>query len=318
MTRDKGERDMDRRITFAALACAVSAAFAANTVSSTFLWDGSTDTEGRVITGSPEETSGYWYYYNDEKEQGTSSVRYPPEFDINIYDGSIFDLLIEEYGGIKVTVNLGEGSETPYVGIGFNVWNEVQDGADITAWGGICLEYSSELSFSVELAVENDATITQYNNFKASAAKSKEPNLVNLSWDKFRQDSGWGNQVDKDSVLAKTAAIKLRFADKAGTTGDFFLSKIGSFGMCGTCCADSSIAVKPEAGSQVNVSVLGRTVNFEGVIPSAKVSVVNFQGQVVKSATAASSMDLRFLPAGIYMLRVQGHGVNHIQKIILK
>ena len=29
-------------------------------------------------------------------------------------------------------------------------------------------------------------------------------------------------------------------------------------------------------------------------------------------------MDLNALPAGIYMLRVQGHGVNHIQKIILK
>jgi hypothetical protein len=309
---------MDRRIFFAVLACAASVAFAANTVSSMFLWDGSTDTEGRVITGSPEETSGYWYYYNDENEQGTSSVRYPPEFDINIYYGSIFDLLIEEYGGIKVTVNLGEGSETPYVGIGFNVWNEEQDGADISAWGGICLEYSSELSFSVELAVENDATITQYNNFKASAAKSKEPNLVNLSWDRFRQDSGWGNQVDRDSVLAKTAAIKLRFADKAGTTGDFFLSKIGSFGMCGTCCGDPSIVANLEAGAKVNVSISGRMVNFAGVSPIAKVSVMGLQGQTVKTATAAGAMDLSALPAGIYMLRVQGGGIDHMQKIILK
>jgi len=310
---------MDRRFFFAVLACAASVAFAANTVNPTFYWDYSVepDDPSRVITGSPEETSGYWYYYNDENEQGTSSVRYPPEFDINIYYGSIFDLLIEEYGGIKATVNLGEGAEYPYVGFGFNVWNEEQDGADISAWGGICLEYTSELNFSVELAVENDATITQYNNYKASVAKANYLNLVNLSWDKFRQDSGWGKEVARDSVLAKTAAIKLKFQGNAGTTGDFFLSNIGSFGMCGACCGPENV-VKPEAGSQVNVSVLGRTVNFDGVAPSAKVSVMDLQGQTVKTATAAGAMDLSALPAGIYMLRVQGGGIDHMQKIILK
>ena len=309
---------MDRRITFAALACAVSAAFAANTVGPSFFWDANTDAEGRVeIDSADVRTSGYWYVYDDSNARGTSEIVFPADVEATVY-GSIFPELVEKYGGIKATVKLGEGSESPYVGFGFNVWNEEQDGADITAWGGICLEYSSELSFSVELAVENDATITQYNNFKASAAKSKEPNLVNLSWDKFRQDSGWGTEVDRDSVLAKTAAIKLRFADKAGTTGDFFLSKIGSFGMCGTCCADSSIAVKPEAGSQVNVSVLGRTVNFVGVAPSAKVTVMDLQGQVVKSATAAAALDLRALPAGIYMLHVQSSNIRYSKQIILR
>ena len=312
------ERDMDRKNTFAALACAASAALAANTVSPTFYWDYSVepDDPSRVITGSPEETSGYWYYYNDEDQGGTSKVTFPPDIETCIYCNNL-DMLIEAFGGIKATVNLGEGAEYPYVGFGFNVWNEEQDGADITAWGGICLEYSSELSFSVELAVENDGTVTQYNNYKASVAKARYSNLVDLSWDKFRQDTGWGKEVARDSVLAKTAAIKLKFQGNAGTTGDFFLSKIGSFGMCGACCGPENV-VKPEADSRVNVSVSGRTVNFEGVAPSAKVTVMDLQGHIVKSATAARAMDLSALPAGIYMLRVQGHGLNHLQKIILK
>ena len=41
---------MKKEFAFAALACGASVAFAANTVNPTFLWDGSTDTEGRVIT----------------------------------------------------------------------------------------------------------------------------------------------------------------------------------------------------------------------------------------------------------------------------
>jgi len=303
---------MDRRISFAVLVCAATTVFAANTVSPTFLWDGSTDTEGRVITGSPEETSGYWYYYNDEKEQGTSSVRYPPEFDINIYDGSIFDLLVETYGGIKATVELGEGAKAPHAGFGFNTWDEGQHGADITAWGGFCLEYSSSMDFVMQIISEDDGTIISHTYLTKTVAKSASITTVDYEWKDFLD--AMVDSTTMAAVLGNTATVRLVFFGRAGESSEFFLKKIGSHGQC----SGGTDAIKPVASSQVNVSVVGRTVNFEGVIPSAKVSVVNFQGQVVKSATAASSMDLRFLPSGIYMLRVQGHGVNHIQKIILK
>ena len=59
-------------------------------------------------------------------------------------------------------------------------------------------------------------------------------------------------------------------------------------------------------------------VNFGGVVPSAKVSVMDLQGHIVKSATAASAMDLNALPAGIYMLRVWSSNVHYTRQIILK
>ncbi len=130
---------------------------------------------------------------------------------------------------------------------------------------------------------------------------------MNLPWEDF-------SFFADSTTPSKAACIKLKFREKAATTGDFFLKKIGSYGQC----SGSTDAIKPVANSQMNVSVSGRTVNFGREVPTAKVSVMDLRGQVVKSATAAGTMDLSALPAGIYMLRVQGHGVNHMQKIILK
>ncbi|MBR4785981.1 MAG: T9SS type A sorting domain-containing protein [Fibrobacter sp.] len=45
---------------------------------------------------------------------------------------------------------------------------------------------------------------------------------------------------------------------------------------------------------------------------------MDLQGHIVKSATAASAMDLSSLPVGIYMLRVQGSNVHYSKRIILK
>ena len=307
---------MDRRITFAALACAASAVFAANTVSPTFLWDASTDTEGRVITGSTEETSGYWFTYDDANDHGTSHFIFPPEFDLNTYDSYPFALMIEAYGGIKLGVVLDDGYEYPYVGLGFNIWNEDQEAADITAWGGICLEYSSELDFSVIVGIENEKTVIGYSGEEVAKRVSKSSSLtvVELLWENFNNPFALPIGKSENPAFTQAAAIKLKFQEEAGTKGDFFLKKIGSLGQC----SGGTDAVRPVASSQVNVSVLGRTVNFGGVVPSAKVSVVDLQGHIVKSATAASAMDLRALPAGIYTLRVQGHGVNHLQKVILR
>ena len=300
---------MNKGFTIATLACAATATFAANAVNPTFLWDGSTDTEGRVITGSPEETSGYWFTYNDANDNGTSFLQFPQDFDLDTYDTYPFGLMAEEYGGIKLWVVLDDGYEYPYAGLGFNIWNEDQDGANITAWGGICLEYSSDLDFSVVLGIEDQKNILAYSgDIEKKVGKSNSLTVVDIPWEQFYDLFG------EKTALTQAAAIKLKFQEKAATTGGFFLKKIGSYGQC----SGSTDAIKPVANSQMNVSVSGRTVNFGRVVPSAKVSVMDLRGQVVKSATAAGTMDLSALPAGIYMLRVQGHGVNHMQKIILK
>ena len=299
---------MNNRVLFAALACAATTVLAQNTVNPTFLWDGSTDTTGRVITGSPEATSGYWFSYDDANDHGTSHFQFPPEFDMNTYADPSFGPMVEAFGGLKATVILGEGYEKPYVGLGFNIWNEDQESADITAWGGICLEYSSGVDFKIDIGVEQEKTVIAHEEFSRVVNKSDSLKVANFEWKQFYSAMG------SDSLLPNASVIKLKFEGEAGTTGDFFLKKIGSYGQC----SGNTDAIKPVANSQMNVSISGRMVNFGGEVPTAKVSVMDLQGQVVKSATAAGTMDLSALPAGIYMLRIEGQGINHSQKIVLK
>jgi len=304
---------MNKKMTLAAVAGAAAMAFAQGAVSSTFLWDGTTDTEGKVETGSDEETSGYWYDYNDANDKGTSAFTFPADVEANAYD-NFYGPLVEAYGGIKATITLGAGYDYPYAGIGFNIWSEGQEGVDITAWGGICLSYQSTLGFGIELGVEDEATVTKYNNYKATVAKAATITASDFPWSKFKQGTGWGTIVDQATVLAKTAAIKLKFEGTAGTSGDFLIQKVGSNGMCST----SPISVKSiAAAGSAKAMLSGRTLSFSG-ISSAKAEVINLQGQVVKSATVSSAMDLSSLDAGVYMLRVAGKNVKLSQKIVLE
>ena len=305
---------MKKIITLAAIAGSAVLAFAQLKVTPTFLWDGNTDTEGRVDTGSDSvATAGYWYQYTDENDNGTSHFTWPEDVEENTY-GNFFGPLTEQYGGIKGSITLGEGYEYPYSGLGFNVLSGKQEGADITAWQGICLAYESSIGFGIELGVENEKEVTAYDNYKATVAKTAGgPTVQDYAWSKFKQGK-WGTVVDQEVVLKATAAIKLKFEGTAGTSGDFKICQIGSLGKC-TGCTGS--AIKAVAASSVKAQLSDRVLHFQG-ISSAKAEVINLQGQVVKSAIISSTMDLSSLDAGIYMVRVAGKSVNFAQKIILK
>lgn len=195
------------------------------------LWCGPTDTEGKVETGSDDETAGYWFEFNDANDYGTSSISYPPDVSVNEYD-NFFGPLTEAYQGIKGTVMIGAGYDYPYVGLGFNLVSGDQEGTDISRWDGICLVYSSNLNFAIELQVEDEAMVTEYNNYKASVPRSANMTTIDYPWSKFKQEVGWGKTVVIDSVLRKTAAIKLKYQGVAGSTGDFVFYSIGRLGKC--------------------------------------------------------------------------------------
>ena len=304
---------MNKKLTLAAVASVAAMAFA-QSVSPTFLWDGSIDTEGKVETGSDEKTAGYWYEYNDENDGGSSKFTFPADVEENTY-GNFYGPLVEAYGGIKADITLGDGYDYPYAGLGFNIWSENQEGVDISAWSGICLTYESTIGFGIELGVENEKTVTEYDNYKAAVSKAPTGASQDYAWAKFKQ-GGWGKTVDQADVLAKTAAIKLKFEGTAGTSGSFNICQVGSLGKCGGACGSTGIK-SIAAASSVKAQLAGRVLSFHG-ISSAKAEVINLQGQVVKSATVSSAMDLSSLDAGIYMVRVAGKSVNFSQKIVLK
>ena len=262
---------MKKWIMFGGLVFAAVSIFAQEKVNETFLWDGVTDTLGQVITGSTEtKTSGYWYDYNDKNDGGSSAFTFPAEIEANSY-GNFYGPLVEAYYGIKATITLGEGYDYPYAGIGFNIWSEDQEGVDISEWGGICLAYESTIGFGIELAVENEKTVTGYDNYKATVVKSPSSSTTNYPWSKFSQ-GGWGTEVPIDDVLAKTYAIKLKFEGTAGTSGNFLICQIGSLNQCTRCrqiCClppDTSISVPVRAASSVKMSLNGRILSLKGLL----------------------------------------------------
>lgn len=292
----KKERDtMNKKLTLAAIAAAAVAASAAFT-STAMSWDGS-DTEGKVVTGSEEETSGYWYDYNDNDapNNGDSKIVFPSDVEENTY-GNFYGPLCEAYGGIKATISIGTAYEYAFVGFGFNIVSENQEGADISAWSGIALGYTSTVGFAIELGVENEATVTEYNNYKATVAKSATATSTTVAWAKFKQESGWGVKVDQATVLASTAAIKLKFT----ASGDFLLTCIADANT--GCGIDPGNAIKATAGSALKAQLNGRTLSFDKAV---KAELVNLQGQVVASSNA-STMDLSKVQAGVYMVRAEG------------
>lgn len=219
-----------------------------------FLWDGSADEEGRVVTGSDGEMAGYWYDFNDIDDGGSSKFTYPPDIEEycngNWYESAnCFEFMMETYGGIKGKVTLGSGADNPHVGLGFNILNEEQDGVDVTEWGGLCLEYSSDLDFNVWLQAE-DGTLTIDCQLAYHLSASDSVKMVDIPWSKFGSSCGFGMDIDASKVLANAAAVHLRFNGKAGDTGDFLLKKIGSLGQCGSGSAPvSSSAVAPKSSS---------------------------------------------------------------------
>lgn len=234
-----------------------------------FLWEGSADEEGRVVTGSEGEMAGYWYEINDIDDGGSSKFTFPPDIkkacDENWYTGTCYEFMMETYGGIKEKVVLGAGAENPHVGLGFNILNEEQEGADVSKWDGLCLEYSSGLKFQVRIIAE-DGTTMESCDFTASIGASESKKVVDIPWSKFGSSCGAGIEIDAAKFLAKAAAVHLLFEGKAGDTGDFLLTKIGSLGQCGSGSAPvSSSAVAPKSSSS----------NVPASSSSAKSIVVN-------------------------------------------
>lgn len=291
---------------------------AATMVSALTTWSGPNG-DYRVDTGLDDgsDESGYWYTYADDANGGSSAITWPVPTG-NEYDDNALDPIIDNCGGLCGNVSLGAGYNYPFAGLGFNLTGPDQTGADVTSWGGVCITYSASVAPILEVAPENEATVTEYNNYMSKLKVAASKTTVNLAWSDFKQESGWGVTVPQASYLGMVAAVKVKFSGKAGTSGDFNIMEVGENGQCSGGGTEAISA--PVAASSVKAMLSGRTLSFSGINSVAAAEVINLQGQVVLkgAVSASSSLNLASLDAGVYMVRVAGKAVNHSQKIVLK
>ena len=338
---------MKKQIFATAIASVASLAMA-QTVNTSIWFNGSdqqVNTGGDCVYeyGECEKTTmGYWYDYDDRKnDNGGSYAMYP--YDTTGYYGSLIAPEIENLGYVTIKYHLedptttGQTAEYPYnfVGFGFNLVNGAKDPLDMTAAGGICVTYTADNAVTLEIAeaTSGDASCS------VTLTKATSPTMVSKAIADFAQPN-WVKAANKLSSCADAfkAAQSVKFKLDGGASVADGQLRIFEVGPAGTCTGAGAIGAEPAFGcksdgdghaactgaikasvaaSSVKAIVANRTLSFTG-ISNGMFEIVSLQGQVVKSGKVASSISLSTLDAGVYMVRVSGKAVHMSQKILVK
>lgn len=199
-----------------------------------FRWVGADD-GSRAITGldNGTETSGYWFWFEDDADGGNSRIDWPVEVE---YEGDMLKPVIEACQGIcgKFTLDQGDSDEEPFVGLGFDLaGTETPNGgsatpADISAWGGLCVAYSSTSAIKLLLGYsDNYEAAVGYDLPHVTMPISTEGTVECYRWNQF--GIGWGVDPHMDQLVKKAASVKFRIQGKSGTTGEFNIMSVSSY-----------------------------------------------------------------------------------------
>ena len=199
-----------------------------------FHWDGAND-GSRVMTGldNGTGTSGYWYWYNDKADGGNSRIDWPVE---EAEEGDMLKPVIEACQGLCGTFTLDQGSldYKPFVVLGFNIagtetlYGGSATPADISAWEGLCVAYSSTTDIELYLSYgdEKDAAMG-YDFPSVTMPISTEGTVECYRWKQFSR--GWGMDPHMDQLVKGAASVEFRIQGKSGTTGEFNIMSVSSY-----------------------------------------------------------------------------------------
>jgi len=199
-----------------------------------FRWVGADD-GSRAITGldNGTETSGYWYWYNDIVDGGNSRIDWPVE---EAEDGDMLKPVIEACQGLcgKFTLDQSYSEEEPFVVLGFNIagtetfYGGSATPADISAWGGLCIGYSSTTDIELYLSYGDAKDAAMGYDFPSvTMPMSTEGSVECYRWKQFSR--GWGMDPHMDQLVKGAASVKFRIQGKSGTTGEFKIMSVSSY-----------------------------------------------------------------------------------------
>ena len=199
-----------------------------------FSWVGADD-GSRAITGldNGTGTSGYWYWYNDKADGGNSRIDWPVE---EAEEGDMLKPVIEACQGLcgKFTLDQGSLDYKPFVGLGFDIaGTETPTGgpavpADISAWGGLCVTYSSanDIELDMSFGDEGDARVG-YSLPYVIMPKSTERTEKCFKWKSFGLAGMPPGYLE--AAVKHIASIKFRIQGESGTEGEFNIMSVGSY-----------------------------------------------------------------------------------------
>lgn len=211
-------------------------------------WHGSRDFYIKTGYDNGSNTSGRWYSYQDDFEEGHSTTIWPvdPPYD-NFEEDSFFawgEYLIEICRGICGEYHLDKGSlvdQEPFVGIGVNMAGKISDpesksysfdAVDATSMGGFCVSYTSDIDIDFELGLGEE--IDKKLDYALPAVhlpKTDTAVTIYASWADFKQpaDYSGSKKVSGEEAAKALASFKFKMQGKHGSVGKFNIMSIGPY-----------------------------------------------------------------------------------------
>ena len=178
-----------------------------------FLWNGATD-GGHVDLGIANATSG-GNWFNSIVANDYNSVHFPDDV-VADAQGNVIPSLVSKYHKLTAYVK-------GVTSIGFNTVSSNQETADISAWDGFCIHYSTYNT--IRIALVTDASANKF--WYADVDYSNDMVWGRVSWDAFKNVDEESDETIED-VLGKVTSIQLFFDE-----GENVVDKFGSFDQCG-------------------------------------------------------------------------------------
>lgn len=198
------------------------------------LWNGANE-EYVINTGhdNGNETSGYWFFFSDNHDGGSSNIKYSVDKSNEYSDGDITPI-IDGCQGMCGTISLDKGSSSgkAFAGLAFNVAGIDDEGApvatDVSDWGGICIAYTSDEDISVEMSMDEATNRSiDFDLPKATLAKAAERNEKCLAWKDFKQSGE--SSISGEDAAKNLATLRFTIYGETGTQAKLNIMALGSY-----------------------------------------------------------------------------------------
>lgn len=215
---------------------------------------------------------------------------------------------------LELVAPAGASEDPTGAGLGFD-FEDPKGPRDISAKEGYILKYTATAELQLELGWDEDTYGFDSWYVVLDQATNSE---VTLPWALFSKDN-WATGTGKQPIETATQqAYSMKIRLKNGTTSEktaaITVHELGFIG--GTAVKTPSLA------NGVKAVLSGRSLAITGLSKkSVTVQVISLQGEVVaRQVMSASSntLNLANATAGVYAIKVMGHGVNMSQMMMLK
>jgi len=198
------------------------------------LWRGDAEMY-RVETGDAEAKAGYWYTYTDCVDGGASGIKWPIEIG-NSYSDDSMEPIIDACAGLcgDYVLERGTLNTLPFVAVAINVGGiddtDTPIPLDVTAWGGLCVAYTSDDDIRLEMGL--GSALNQMVGYDLPSVYLPKTAMIKYNcfkWGEFFQKGDTSVIVDGDDAATKLVSLRFVIQGLDGSSGKFNIMALGSF-----------------------------------------------------------------------------------------